>query len=135
MHRVIEAVCTVAVCVGVISGAWAASPLGELPRDSAGRLLNFDFETGTLDNWTASGEAFAGQPVKGDTVTARGRGMKSEHTGRYWVGGYEVSLSDAPQGALTSARSRSRSPTPAFALPAAQTPPRASSWCAAIRIR
>ncbi len=80
-----------------------SEPGGELPRGFDGEPLNLDFEQGTLKHWAATGEAFAGQPVKGDTVTARGRGMKSEHAGQYWIGGFERSHSDEPQGTLTSA--------------------------------
>ena len=39
---------------------------GELPVGEDGEPLNFDFETGTLDDWTATGDAWADQPVKGD---------------------------------------------------------------------
>ena len=67
-----------------------------------GRVLNLDFETGTLDDWTAAGAAFAGQPIKGDTVSARRNDMRSGHVGDYWIGGFEKAL-DAPVGTLTSA--------------------------------
>src|SRR5438270_9773553 len=41
------------------AAAFAAEPdLGVLPTDAAGKPLNFDFETGTLQDWTASGDAF-----------------------------------------------------------------------------
>src|SRR6476619_4782902 len=88
------------------ASARAAEPdgvAGELPRGIDGQPLNLDFERGTLEHWVASGEAFAGQPVEGDTVTARGRGMKSDHAGRFWIGGFERTKSDQPQGTLTSA--------------------------------
>jgi len=75
---------------------------GTRPTDASGRVLNLDFETGDLRDWTAEGEAFAGQPVKGDTVDARGRGMKSQHAGAFWVGSYEVK-GDEVQGTLRSA--------------------------------
>src|SRR5689334_906429 len=78
-------------------------PPGKLPVGADGKPLNTDFEAGTLDGWVASGEAFAGQPVQGDLPTKRGRNMPSGHTGKYWIGGYEVSNSDEPQGTLTSA--------------------------------
>jgi putative membrane-bound dehydrogenase-like protein len=79
----------------------AESPEGVLPVGADGRPLNLDFETGTLKDWTAEGEAFAGQPVKGDTVAPRRGDMKSQHQGQFWVGGYERK-GDAPQGTLTS---------------------------------
>ncbi len=94
------------VLAGLTTGATlsaAEGPEGKLPRDGDGQPLNLDFETGTLDGWIARGEAFAGQPVKGDGPTARRRGMASHHQDEYWIGGFEKSLSDAPQGTLTSA--------------------------------
>ena len=74
---------------------------GTRPTDKSGRTLNLDFETGDLRDWTAEGEAFVGQPVKGDTVDARGRGMKSHHAGQYWVGSFEL-RGDEVQGTLRS---------------------------------
>src|SRR5262249_5356362 len=60
-----------------------------------------DFETGTLKDWTAEGDAFSGQPIRGDTVFPRRSDMKSQHQGNYWIGGYEL-RGDKPQGTLTS---------------------------------
>ncbi len=94
----------------------SAGPVGELPKGLGGAPLNLDFEKGTLDDWVATGEAFAGQPVKGDTVTARGRGMASEHAGQFWVGGFEVSNSDGPQGTLTSAPFKLTQPFVSFRI-------------------
>jgi putative membrane-bound dehydrogenase-like protein len=79
-----------------------AVPRGALPRGMDGKPLNLDFETGDLRDWTAEGEAFKGQPIKGDTVSKRRADMKSEHEGNYWIGGYELH-GDKPQGTLTSA--------------------------------
>ena len=73
---------------------------GVLPVGADGRALNLDFETGNLKDWTAEGEAFRDQPIKGDTVAPR-RGDKSNHQGNYWIGGYEKH-GDRPQGTLTS---------------------------------
>jgi putative membrane-bound dehydrogenase-like protein len=78
----------------------AADP-GVLPVGSDGKPLNLDFETGTLKDWTAEGDAFKGQPIKGDTVFKRRSDMKSEHQGEYWIGTYERA-GDQPQGTLTS---------------------------------
>ncbi|HEX8913124.1 MAG TPA: PVC-type heme-binding CxxCH protein [Humisphaera sp.] len=77
--------------------------VGVLPAGPDGKPLNLDFETGTLKDWTAEGEAFAKCPIKGDTVFARGRGMRSNHQGDYWVGGYEKEVGDDATGTLTSA--------------------------------
>ena len=79
----------------------AAEPEGVLPLGADGKPLNLDFETGTLKDWTAEGDAFLGQPVKGDTVARRRGDMKSRHQGQYWIGGYERH-GDKPQGTLTS---------------------------------
>src|SRR5262245_23646223 len=74
---------------------------GVLPTGADGKPLNLDFETGTLKDWTATGTAFSGQPVKGDTVRPRRGDMRSRHQGNYWVGTYERA-GDRPQGTLTS---------------------------------
>ncbi len=124
MRPAIQAACLVLFVLGFMSRAAAAEdkgnppggPVGELPRGTDGEPLNVDFEKGTLAHWLASGDAFAGQPVKGDTVTARGRGMKSEHAGQFWVGGFEVTGSDVPQGTLTSAPFKVTAPYASFRI-------------------
>ncbi len=132
MHRTIAFIGIALSLISLASRATAAAPpvtgaasasagspsgsAGELPRGLDGQPLNLDFERGTLDGWVAAGEAFAGQPVKGDTVTARGRGMKSEHVGEYWVGGFERSLSDQPQGILSSAPFKVTQPYASFRI-------------------
>jgi putative membrane-bound dehydrogenase-like protein len=73
------------------------------PVGADGKPLNLDFETGTLQDWTAEGAAFENQPVKGDAVAARRGDMKSQHVGEWWVGGFEGGAGDPPQGTLTSA--------------------------------
>ena len=74
---------------------------GVLPLGTDGKPLNLDFETGTLKDWTAEGDAFKGQPIRGDTVAKRRDDMKSGHQGQYWIGGFEK-LQDKPTGTLTS---------------------------------
>lgn len=74
---------------------------GVLPVGADGKPLNLDFETGTLKDWTLAGDAFKGQPIKGDAVAARRGDMKSRHQGQYWIGGYEK-VQDKPVGTLTS---------------------------------
>ncbi len=93
--------------LGVDSDATRAAGLepareteGIRPRGADGRELDLDFERGDLRDWEASGEAFAGQPVRGDTVSARGR-KPSLHQGEYWIGGYEIH-GDEPTGSLSS---------------------------------
>ena len=81
----------------------ATNSPGELPKGEDGRPLNLDFEKGTLDDWTATGKAWEGQPIKGEIDPNRtfGQDKKAEHTGEFWIGGYEK-LQDPPQGMLTS---------------------------------
>jgi hypothetical protein len=84
-------------------------PIGVLPKDADGRELNLDFEAGSLTDWTAAGDAFKGQPVKGDIRKDR-RFARSENSfktakpqGDFWIGGFEVDENDAGTGTLTSA--------------------------------
>lgn len=75
---------------------------GALPVGADGKALNTDFETGDLRDWTVrSGDAFAGQPVKGDAVRARRPAMSARHAGQFWIGTYEVGQ-DGPRGILES---------------------------------
>jgi putative membrane-bound dehydrogenase-like protein len=75
---------------------------GELPRGADGTPLDLGFESGSLAGWTVKGEAWKGQPIRGDTVTPRRPGQASEHDGEHWIGGYELE-GDAPTGRLESA--------------------------------
>jgi putative membrane-bound dehydrogenase-like protein len=75
---------------------------GSPPKASDGRILNFDFETGDLRDWTVSGDAFA-RVVDGDAVHARRSDMHSGHHGRYWIGSFEHGNADRARGTLTSA--------------------------------
>jgi len=75
---------------------------GELPRDANGKELNLDFETGDLTNWKAAGDAFNKQPVDQDTINQRWRGQTSNRHGKFFIGGYEVTHTDAAKGTLTS---------------------------------
>jgi putative membrane-bound dehydrogenase-like protein len=101
-----------ALLVAVPSVARADDPInhpqgnpGELPVGEDGQPLNFDFETGTLKDWTATGAAWDQQPFKGEIAGNKDRpfqeGKKSLHTGEWWLGGYER-FRDAPTGTLTS---------------------------------
>jgi putative membrane-bound dehydrogenase-like protein len=86
---------------------------GVLPVDAQGQPINLDFETGDLRDWVADGEAFRGQPIKGDTVAARRGDMRSNHVGQFWIGTYEKGL-DKPQGTLTSASFKVTHPWASF---------------------
>ncbi|MDX1946127.1 MAG: family 16 glycoside hydrolase [Pirellulaceae bacterium] len=77
---------------------------GVFPVGADGQPLNLNFEDGTLKDWTVEGKAFEGQPIKGEIDPKRpfGAGKKSDHTGQFWIGGFEK-LRDTPIGTLTSA--------------------------------
>ncbi|HMO84123.1 MAG TPA: dehydrogenase, partial [Lacipirellulaceae bacterium] len=103
--RVAATLAVVVACSAPPKSRWAAAqtaaPTEHLAQSLDGRPLNFDFERGDLSDWTADGEAFAGQPIWGDTVHARRGDSISGHLGDRWIGTYEVA-GDAPQGTLTS---------------------------------
>ena len=101
MRRSGVLVCLLGLLAFALTAAEPLPPEGVLPVGADGKPLNLDFETGTLKDWTAEGDAFKGQPIKGDTVSRRRKDMKSQHQGQYWIGGYEVNQ-DRPQGTLTS---------------------------------
>ena len=65
-------------------------PEGVAPSAN-GRPLNLDFETGTLENWTATGDAFA--IVRADATAVPG----AKSAGMYWV-------SSAPRGSARKGR-------------------------------
>jgi hypothetical protein len=67
----------------------------------AGKPLNLGFEDGSLTGWTATGNAWNKQPIKGDVVASRRTDMRSEHVGQYWIGGFETAGDDGT-GTLTS---------------------------------
>ncbi|MDQ6632979.1 MAG: hypothetical protein M3Y82_14690, partial [Verrucomicrobiota bacterium] len=80
---------------------WAAPP-PIVVLNKNGSKLNLDFETGDLKDWKIKGRAFAGQPVKGDTIAQRhGPGGASGHQGKFWIGGYEIGGDDL-KGTLIS---------------------------------
>ncbi|MCC6509815.1 MAG: VCBS repeat-containing protein [Pirellulaceae bacterium] len=89
--------------------------VGELPKKTDGTSLNLDFEAGTLADWTASGDAFTGQPIAGDTVVRRRSDMRSAHQGKFWIGTFEVG-NDKPKGTLTSAAFKLELPYASFLL-------------------
>ena len=86
---------------------------GVAPLGEDGKALNLDFETGDLKDWTATGTAFEGQPIKGDTVSKRRNDMKSGHKGDYWIGTYEKG-GDVAVGTLTSVPFKVTQPWAAF---------------------
>ncbi len=81
-------------------------------KGTSAPIITRDFETGNLQGWTATGDAFNTQPTIGDNPTARRREQPSGHQGQYWIGTYENRRlpndppgriqGDDPQGTLTS---------------------------------
>ena len=72
MNRALAAVMgSVVLCLALVAFAADTPPEGVLPTGADRQPLNLDFDTGTLKDWTATGDAFKGQPVKGDVVAAR----------------------------------------------------------------
>ena len=93
-----------------VSDAPAAAPEGVLPAAN-GRPLNLDFESGTLDDWTATGDAF--QVVTGAlavTPTQKSTG----HSGERWVS--SAPGGSARQGVLTSTTFRVTHPYASFRI-------------------
>lgn len=86
---------------------------------------NSNFETGTLEGWTAEGEAFTNQPTKGDNPAARNR-ESSGHEGDFWIGTYEkydgkankpgATRGDGATGTLTSPEFTIKKPHIAFLI-------------------
>lgn len=88
-------------------GQWKMSPPAEQPKIPGsvptvdGKALNLGFEDGTLKDWTATGDAFEGQPVNQDGISSRWSDQVSNKAGDYFIGGYEK-LGDKGTGTLTS---------------------------------
>jgi len=60
--------------------------------------ITFNFETGDLRGWTATGDAFKSQPTEGDNAKLRfNRAANPE--GKYWIGTYE----NCPKGGTPGA--------------------------------
>jgi len=104
---------TLVCCLALPRISPAETTIGTSPADKSGKPLNFDFESGTLQDWIAEGVAFSKQPVKGNTVSDRRSDMKSQHQGEYWVGTFELG-GDQPQGTLTSAPFKITQPFASF---------------------
>ena len=95
-----------------------SSAADAIPATGAdGRVLNLGFEDGTLRDWTATGEAFDKQPVKGEIDQKRpfGAGKTANRKGEFWIGGYEI-LRDEPKGTLTSVAFKAAQPWGSFLI-------------------
>jgi putative membrane-bound dehydrogenase-like protein len=76
-----------------------------------GRALNLDFERGTLDDWTATGDAFALVTAEADGAQSDASG-RTGHEGRYWV--TSRARGNTRTGTLTSAPFRVTHPYASF---------------------
>lgn len=85
------------------------------PVDAEGRTLNLGFEAGNLNDWKAEGNAWEGQPIKGDTVRPRKPSEQSNHVGEYWLGGHERA-GDLVTGTLTSVAFEVKHPWASFLI-------------------
>src|SRR5688572_3249317 len=94
----------------------AQQPISIQPLGADGKPLNLGFEAGTIDGWTVEGDAFANQPIEGDTVTKRRGDMKSGHAGKFWAGSFERTRTDDPEGTLTSVPFRATQPWASFLI-------------------
>ncbi len=107
----------IGTCVGPLL---AAELVGSLPLGKDGKPLNLDFETGDLRDWKAEGDAFEGQPVRGDAVKIRRSDMTSGHTGNFWVGSYEAK-GDNARGVLASVPFKVTQPWASFRVAGGST--------------
>ncbi len=108
-HRAAGMVGSFEVVEGALSNQTIA---GALPTKN-GRPLNLDFETGTLQDWTATGDAFANALVSADPSPLHEPDMKLGFTGKYFIssGGTKNA---ALKGTLTSVPFKITQPYAAF---------------------
>ncbi|MHC5054404.1 MAG: hypothetical protein ACYTKD_06775 [Planctomycetota bacterium] len=78
----IERAAVLALSAGILLVGARATAAGDLLFE------NSDFEKGTLENWTAEGDAFTRQPTKGDNPKARRKESCRLH-GEFWIGTFE----------------------------------------------
>ena len=104
----VSAAAVAAAIAAAVAGGPSAATAQPSPAPSAGPEVTWDFETGDLRGWRASGAAFTAEPTREDRV-----GPATGHQGEYWVSSFRRLRSgadpfqrgpagDAAQGALES---------------------------------
>ncbi|MDM4014861.1 PVC-type heme-binding CxxCH protein [Roseiconus lacunae] len=88
---------------------------GDQPKSEDGATLDFDFESGNLDGWQSTGDAFVGQPVDRDGISDRWREQSSNKSGEFFIGGFELK-GDRAKGSLTSPSFRISKPFASFLI-------------------
>ena len=102
--------------------------VGVLPKGLDGQPLNLDFEKGDLSDWTVTGDAFTGQPTRGDIMPERkfaksGNSVKRAYPqGEFWLGGFEIDEHDKGTGTLTSAPFKVTHPFASYRIGAGMMP-------------
>ena len=118
-----RAVCSIALLLASAlalveaTGRVIAAPLTTQQQTTSGADVTWDFETGDLRGWTASGAAFAFQPTRGDNPAARQ--STANHQGDYWIGTYEQYQGGPAETAGTTQGTRPQGTleSPAFEIP------------------
>ena len=85
---------------------------GNLPKKD-GRTLNLNFEAGSLQDWTAEGEAFSNPLISGDPSPMHEKDMHIGYTGQYFVSSGGTKNHNAI-GTLTSVPFKVTQPFAAF---------------------
>ncbi len=104
----VSAAAVAAAIAAAMAGGPSAATAQPSPAPTAGPEVTWDFETGDLRGWRASGAAFTAEPTREDRV-----GPATGHQGEYWVSSFRRLRSgadpfqrgpagDAAQGALES---------------------------------
>ncbi|NBQ63604.1 MAG: DUF1080 domain-containing protein, partial [Proteobacteria bacterium] len=86
---------------------------GFVPQRTDNKPLNLGFELGTLEGWTALGNAFDQQPVKHDGISKRWPGQNSNKQGDFFIGGFEI-VQDLGTGTLESQTFKATHPFAGF---------------------
>ena len=89
-------------------------PKGKLPLKN-GKPLNLNFETGTLKDWTATGEAFTDPLISKEPSPKHEKNMQFRKEGRYFVTSGGVTGHDK-KGTLTSVAFKVTQPYAAFRI-------------------